>query len=87
MTQQAKCAHVRKVALAAAFGDGHNVVGIPERFAAAFPQLPMLQEVPARRVVQLAHIATKGYRVFAALRADALISLEDLVAEIGGVRA
>jgi hypothetical protein len=80
---QAEGADVGEAAFAAAFGHGDNVVGVPEMTAAA----PLLFELPARRVVQLALIAAEGFGIGAARGANSAVSLKDLGAQVGGVRA
>ena len=87
MAAQAKSAHIRQIALAAAFGDRHDVIGIPHRFAAAFLQIPFFEEVAAGRVVELAHVTAQRGSVHAALGADALIALEHFFAQIARVGA
>ena len=87
MTQQAECAHIRKIALAAAFGDRDDVIGVPQRLAAALAQSPQLQELPPGRVVELAHIAPERYRVRPAPGAHAFVPLENLPAQISRIRA
>src|ERR1700680_860627 len=83
MAPQAQRAHIAEIALAAALGYGHHVVGVPEMTAAA----PVLLELPARGVIELAFVFAQRVGIEAALRADAAIAREDLVAKISGVGA
>src|ERR1022692_4394336 len=77
---QAERAHVGEVAFASAFGDRHDVVGVPQVAAA-----PVLVELAARGVVELALVLAEGFGVQAALRADAAIAQEDLFARVAGI--
>src|ERR1022692_1278429 len=77
---QAERAHVGEVAFASAFGDRHDVVGVPQVAAA-----PVLLELAARGVVELALVLAEGFGVQAALRADAAIAQEDLFAQVAGI--
>src|SRR5271157_285820 len=83
MAHEAEGAHVGKVALAAAFHDGDNVVGVPQVMAAA----PVLFELSTGGPVEFALGLPQGFGVEAALRADAAIAREDPLAEIAGVGA
>jgi len=56
VAQQAECTHIREIALASAFRDRNDVIGVPKRFAAALAQFPLLEELAARGEVQLAHV-------------------------------
>lgn len=80
MATQAEGAHVRQIALAAAFGDRNDVIGVPYRFAAAFFEIPVLQEFAARREIQFAHVAPQGDGVNTALRADTFVPFENFFA-------
>src|ERR1019366_9460454 len=79
--------HIGQIALAAALGYRYEVVGIPERFAAAFPQIPLAQKHAPRGVIQLPHVAPHNHGVGAALCADAAVALEDLFTEVGRIGA
>src|SRR5579871_4866940 len=80
---QAESAHVGKIALATAFGNGENVVGVPEMAATA----PLLLELAAGIVVELALAFAECFGVETALRTDAMIAGEHLFTQIGGVGA
>ena len=56
MAEQAERAEIGKVALPSAFRHRQNVIGIPQRFPAGLAQTPILQKLPARRVVEFAHV-------------------------------
>lgn len=81
MAAQAKRAHVREVALASAFGDRYDVVGIPDMP----PTAPLLLKALAGGVIQFALVLAQCLRVDAALRADATIARENLFAKIAGI--
>jgi hypothetical protein len=78
---EAEGPHVRKIALAAALGDGDDVVGIPE----VASKTPFLLELPAGCVVELALIAAEGFGVHTAPGANTAIAGEDLFAEISWI--
>src|SRR5215469_12301806 len=83
MTLQTEGAHVGQVAFASAFGDGEDVIGIPEVAAAS----PLAFELAASVVVELALVFTEDFGIEAAQRADAAIAGKDLIAEIAGIGA
>jgi hypothetical protein len=87
VAQQAKCAHIRKIALPASFGHRDEMIRVPERFSAAFAESPFLEELTACGIVELAHVRAQGLRVCAAKRADAAVAFEDFFAEITGLSA
>ena len=80
---EAERAHVGEGAFAAAFGDGEDVVGVPEITAGA----PVFFELAAGAVVEYAFVFAEGFGVDAALGADAPVAGEDLGAEVAGVGA
>ena len=47
MAAETERADVVEVALAAPFGDGYDVVGVPERFAGAAPEAPVVEQALA----------------------------------------
>jgi len=61
------------------------MIGVPQRFAAAFAKFPLFEELPARGEIQLAHVPPQRDGVHAALRADAAIAREDFIAKISWV--
>ena len=83
MTEQTKSPHVGEIALAAAFHDGDDVVGVPQIAAPA----PVLLELLSGCVIELAFIFAQGFGVGAADRADAAVAQEDLLAKIAWVGA
>lgn len=87
MAAQAKCAHVRQVALPTAFRDGNNVIGVPHRFTAAFFKLPVFEKLAPRREIEFAHFLAELRSVCAADCADTLVTFEDLLAKIPWVSA
>jgi hypothetical protein len=78
---QAERAHVGEIALASAFGDRYDVVGIPNVPTAA----PFLLKPFSCGVIQFALVLAKRLRVDAALRADAPVAGENPLAQIAGV--
>jgi hypothetical protein len=85
VTFQAECSHIREIALPAAFGNRHTVVGIPQRLAALFAQPPFLQEFPSGGEIEAAQIAAKRHRIRPALGADSVVALQNLFAQVAGV--
>ena len=83
MALEAQGAHVGEIALATAFGDGEDVIGVPEMPATA----PFLFELAARLEIQLALVFAKSFGVEAALGADAAVSCENPIAEITRIGA
>jgi hypothetical protein len=84
---EAECPHVGKIALAAAFRDRQNVIGVPERFPAAFAEPPGFEKLAAGGVVELAQITPKGSRVDSARSANAAIPIENFLPQITGIGA
>ena len=82
MALEAEGAHVGKVALAAAFYDGKDVIGIPQIATAA----PIFFELLAGFVVELALVFAQGFGIDAAAGADAAIAGEDLCAQVPRIR-
>jgi hypothetical protein len=80
---EAEGAHVGEVAFAAAFSDGHDVIGIPEIAARA----PFFFELAPGSEIEFALIAAEPFCVDAALGTAAVVASEDLLAQIAGVRA
>jgi hypothetical protein len=76
---QAEGAQVREVALAAAFDDGHDVVGLPEGAAGVAGEVPVIEQALARRAAGALQDALRDERIDAATFADAAIAFEDLV--------
>ncbi len=87
MAEQAQWAHIRKIALPTTLGHRNDVVGIPQRLPAAVFESPLPEHLSPRSVIQLAHIASDFFRIHAALRANALIAIENMLAQIAGIRA
>jgi hypothetical protein len=91
MALQAEGAHVPEVALASAFGDGNQVVGVPEGFAeASFPvlgQVPFEEEFVASSRVELEKVAAELEGVDTTLGADAFVAFENFLAKVGGIGA
>ena len=80
---QAERAHVGEVALPAAFGHRHNVVGIPQRPAPP----PHSLKQPAGRVVELALILAQHLGVDPARRAHPTVAREHLGPQVRGIGA
>ena len=87
MAAQAERAQVREVALAAAFDDGRDVIGLPEGAAGVAGQVPVVEQALARRAARALQDALRDQRVDTATFADAAIAFEHLVAEVAGVGA
>jgi hypothetical protein len=87
MAAQAEGADVGEVAFATAFDDGHDVIGVPERFARTSAEAPMREERGAAGPSGEAQLAGSSDGVDAAIGADAAIALEYLFANIGGLGA
>lgn len=80
---EAERAHIGEVAFAAAFHDGHDVIGIPEVPAAA----PFFFEPAAGSVVELSFVLAECLSIQAALGANAAVAGEDLFSQVGGIGA
>lgn len=87
MTTKAEGANVGEVALAAAFDDGDDVVGVPERFARAGAETPVREERRSRSAAREAKCAGGGDGVGTAVGADAAVAFEYLLAQVGGLGA
>src|SRR5262245_656725 len=83
MALEAQRAHVGEVALAAAFGHGHDVIRVPQ----VFPPPPVLLELAAGRIVELALVPAQRLRIESALGAHPVVALPDLLAQVAGIRA
>src|ERR1051326_5706682 len=83
VAEEAEGLHIGKIAFAAALGDRHNVIGIPETVAAA----PVLFELLARSPVELALVFAQRFGVDAARGTDAAVAQKDLLPQITGVGA
>src|SRR5260370_32726480 len=83
VAHQTQGAHVGQVALAAAGSDGEDVVGVPEVAA----ESPILFELLARLVVELALIFAQLLGIHAAERADSAVAGKDLLAQVAGIGA
>jgi hypothetical protein len=88
VAEEAKGAEVVESALAAAFGDREDVVGVPEG-AAGGDRLEAVeaQAGEAARATGLFESSVDGDGVDAADGADSVVAREDLVTEIAGVGA
>src|ERR1700691_707554 len=80
---EAERAHVGKAAFAAAFRHGHAVVGVPQVAAGA----PILLELAACGIVELAFILAQSLGIQAALRTDAAVAQKNLRAQVAGIGA
>ena len=85
MALEAKSAHVGEVALAAAFGNGDDVVGIPQSFAAA--EIPGGEGTGASGTAEAFDVMKLGGAIETADGAEAAIALEDAFAQVAGVGA
>ena len=88
MAQQAECAQVVQITLAAAFGHGEDVVGVPERAARRDGTHSIhAQTLFASRAPGTFERGEDGKGIGITDRAPAFIAREDLVAQVPGVRA
>lgn len=88
MTHEAECPEVVEVALSTAFGDGADVVGVPERAARSdVSQARHREGFGAGGAASAPECGVGGDSVEATESAEASIAEEDLVAEISRVRA
>jgi len=85
VTFEAECAHVGEVAFAAAFGNGDDVIGIPESFSAA--EIPGGEGAGARGTTKALDVMKLGGAIEGAGGADAAVALKDAVAEMSGIAA
>lgn len=87
MTAKTQGANVRQVALAAAFDDGDDVIGIPEGLARAGPEAPVSEKRGARCSAGEAKLAGGGDGIGTAVGTNTAIAFENSLAEIGGLGA
>jgi hypothetical protein len=80
VTFETQSPHIGEVALAAAFGNGEDMVCVPQRLSAAFAQAPFFVETAAGGVVKLAQVAAESQCIGAAGSADTVIPVEDFLA-------
>ena len=85
MALQAERAHIRQIAFAASLNHGYNVIGIPERLAAA--QSPGRSCPGARRASQFFHMPELGNTVSTADCADSAVSLQHSFAQMTRIAA
>ena len=85
MAAQAERTQIGEVALAAAFDDGDDVVGLPEGAAGVTGEVPVVEQALAGGAAGAFQDALRDERVDAAAFADAAVAFEDLVAEVAGV--
>jgi hypothetical protein len=88
MAEQAECANVVDAALATAFGDGKDVIGVPQAAAAGDCLHTVEPETgSASRAARALEGRVRGDRVDVAGCAASAIAGEDLVTQISGVGA
>ena len=87
MTTQAEGANVVEVAFASAFGDGENVVGVPQAFPCAPLESPVGEQRSTPGGTGIAELAGGCDGINPATGADATVALEDLLTEIRGLGA
>ena len=87
MADQAQGTDVLQVALAAAFRDGQDMVGIPQGPAVQLFQAPTLQESRPMRSLGSPQLEVCSTRINVASCANAAVPLEDLVAQIAWIGA
>jgi hypothetical protein len=87
MAAQAEGAQVREVALAAAFDDGRDVIGLPEGAAGVTGQVPVVEQALAGWAARALQDALRDQRIDTTTFADAAIAFEHLIAEVAGVGA
>ena len=87
MATKTECTDVVDVTLAPSFDDRKNVVGVPEAPARLDTQTPVLQEFLTAGPAGVTKLAGGSHGIQGAVRTDTLISQEDLLSEIGRLRA
>ena len=85
MALQAQSPQVGKIAFAAALDDGHNVMAIPEGFAAAKP--PVSKSLHAGNSSEPFDAMKFRYAVHPANRTNAFVTLENSAAKMAGIGA
>jgi hypothetical protein len=85
MALEAESAHVGEIAFAAAFGDGYDVVGIPEGLAAF--EAPGGDGLETGGAFETADVGVFGDAICSTQRADAFIAFEDARAQMAWIRA
>jgi len=87
MAAETERPNIGEVALAPAFGNGHNVIRVPETPAVQRPQSPVRQQPRANASPAALQLTPRGNRIDAAVGAYAAVSLESLLTKITGIRA
>ena len=85
MAFQAKRAKVRKIALAAPFCNGNDVIRVPNRFAT--PDLPVFERPAASSAPQSSQPGELSDTVQSASGANAFVALEDSLTKMAGISA
>lgn len=83
MALQAKGPEIREIALAAAFRDGQDVIGIPQGLSP--PQTPILLSVNSRGASQFLQARELSPTVYSAIGADTTIALENPFPKVAGI--
>jgi hypothetical protein len=82
MAEQAQCAEIVEVALAAALGNRQNVICIPKSLPDAFRHAPMTQQVFTFDSACVPELAPLNNGIELTRGADAAIAQEDLFAKV-----
>lgn len=85
VTLQAERAHVGEVAFSAAFGNGDDVIGIPESFSAA--EIPRGESAGARGTPQAFDVVKLSRAIEAANGADAAVALKNPLPQMARIAA
>ena len=85
MALKAERPHIREVALAAAFGNGNDVIGLPQGFSdSGSPVSPYFCSGSAS---ELPHVVVLGYAIESAGSADTTVALKHTIAQVARIGA
>src|SRR5947209_6937182 len=87
MAAKAECSDIGEIAFAAAFGNGHDVIGIPQAAPGHLRETPGPERLQASGATLAADAVPFGFGVDVAKGADAAIALEGLPTEVAGIAA
>jgi len=87
VADEAQGSEVGEIALAAAFRDRQNVIGVPQRSAIQTRETPAGEEFEAVRSTGPFQVNVGSAGINLAQRADAAVARQDLLAQIAGVGA
>lgn len=87
MAAQAERANILEIALASAFNDRNDVIGIPEALARPATQAPVRKQRRAICAARIAESACFGNRVYCAGGTNTAIAMKHLLSKICGLSA